>query len=183
MLVPERAKEDVIRAALPWWLRSLRHGLDLVAAALIAAAMTVLAGIFALMNLEIFARTILGRSTLIADEYAGYGFAFIIMAGLIFAHRSGALLNVDAAVRRFEPRWRAGALTLASLVSLALCAFSAYAGYKLWGLSYLFGSTSAFASDTPLWIPQLVVPVGFALLSLSFTEEFCSRAMLAAKGR
>ncbi|MEZ5932638.1 MAG: TRAP transporter small permease [Alphaproteobacteria bacterium] len=172
----EIADPSAAAAALPSWLRGLRRGLDLLAGLLAAVAMSALALVFCLMNVEIVSRYLFGFSTLIADEYGGYGFAVIILAGLLYAHRSGALLRVEFGVGLMGRRTRASSLLVASLASLLLCGFSAYAGYQAWALSLLFDSRSAFASTTPLWIPQAAMPVGFALLSLSFAEECLSRA-------
>lgn len=183
MLIPEREDEPETRAALPTWLRGLRRGLDLVAAALLLVAMAVLVLVFGLMNVEIVSRTLFGVSTLIADEYGGYGLALVIMAGLTYAHRSGALLHVDFGRRLMGRRTRAVSLSLASALSFAAACFAAYVGYKTWALSLLFGSTSAFSSGTPLWLPQGAVPLGFAILALSFAEEFLSRAMIAGRRR
>lgn len=164
-------------AALPPWLRGLRRGLDLLSGALLVIAMVVLAMVFVLMNVEIISRSVFGVSTLISDEYGGYGFALVISAGLMYAHRTGALLSVDFGAGLMGRRARLVSLFLASLASFAAACFAGYAGYKTWALSWLFDSTSAFASSTPLWLPQIVVPIGFALLALSFGEEALTRTL------
>lgn len=181
MLIPERKDEPEILAALPSWLRGLRHTLDVAAAVFMAVAILVLVLVFCLMNVEIFSRTLKGVSTLIADEYAGYGFALTIMAGLTWTHRSGGLLRVDFGVDRMRPRARRVSLALASLVSALAAAFVAYVGYKTWALSWLFGSASAFASNTPLWVPQTALPLGFGFLALSFAEDLLSRSFHAMR--
>jgi len=179
--IPERQDEPDLQAALPRWLRGLQRALDIVAGGLLAVAIVVLILVFCLMNVEIFSWTLFGESTLVADEYAGYGFALVIMAGLTYAHRSGALLHVEFGRQLMGRRTRAISLALASVVSLAASGFAAYVGYKTWALSWLFGSTSAFSSDTPLWLPQAAVPIGFSILALSFAEEFLRRTTIALK--
>lgn len=164
--------------AEPAWARALRRTLDALAFAALIVAGATLVGVLVLMNVEIVVRYLFGSSTLIADEYAGYGLAVAVLMGFVYAHRRNALLRVDIAAERLAGR-RAGqaVLGLAALLSLALAVFSAYAGYKTLALSLLFQSTSAFASETPLWIPQLVMPVGFGLLALSFAEEALRRIL------
>lgn len=181
LLLPERAGTPAQQAALPSWLRGLRRGLDIVAGGLLALAMLVLVLVFGLMNVEIVSRSLFGVSTLVSDEYSGYGFALLIMAGLMYAHRAGALLQVEFGGRLMGRRTRSVSLALASLASLAAAGLAAVSGYRTWALSWLFDSTSNFASSTPLWLPQLVVPVGLALLALSFAEEFLTRAWIAAR--
>lgn len=181
MLIPERENESETWAVLPIWLRGLRRALDVMAGGLLVVSIAVLGLIFCLMNVEIFSRTLFGVSTLVADEYAGYGFALVIMAGLTYAHRSGALLHVDIGRRLMGRQTRALSLAFASLASLVVACFAAYVGYSTWALSWLFESTSAFSSGTPLWLPQAAVPVGFSILALSFAEEFLSRTILTLR--
>lgn len=175
MLLPLRSEPTEHRSALPHWLRRLGAILDYTATIMLGLAMIVLALIFCLMNIEIVGRSLLRSSTLLSDEYGGYGFALVICAGLMYAHRSDALLNVGFGVTLLPPPVRVFADGIATLVSFVAAAFSAYAGYTAWSLSWLFDSTSAFASETPLWIPQAAIPLGFSLLALSFLEEFLRR--------
>jgi len=155
----------------PSWARALRQGLDALATVSLWIAGLTLVAILILMNVEIVVRYLFGSSTLIADEYAGYGFAVLILTGFVYAHRRRAFLRVDIAARRLRGRPGRVVLALAALFGMVVAIFSAYAGYKTLALSMLFGSTSAFASETPLYLPQLVLPVGFGLLALSFAEE------------
>lgn len=149
----------------------MRRILDALAVAALWIAGLTLVAILILMNVEIVVRYLFGSSTLIADEYAGYGFAILILTGFVYAHRRRAFLRVDIAASRLRGRPGRAVLAVASLFGMAVAIFSAYAGYKTLALSLLFGSTSAFASETPLYIPQLVLPFGFGLLALSFAEE------------
>jgi len=155
----------------PGWARVLRRTLDGVALAALWLAGLVLVAILILMNVEIVVRYLFGTSTLIADEYAGYGFAVLILSGFVYAHRRRALLRVDFAASRLRGRFGRVVLALAALLSMVVAIFSAYAGYQTLSLSILFQSTSSYTSQTPLWIPQAVLPVGFGLLALSFGEE------------
>jgi len=175
MLLPQRGDPNNSQLALPPWLRRLGAALDYVAMVLLGLAIVVLALIFCLMNIEIIARSLFGLSTQLSDEYGGYGFAVVICMGLMYAHRSDALLNVDFGLAIMPVRLRVLANGLASLGSLLATGFAAYAGYSLWSFSWMFDSTSAFTSETPLWLPQVVIPIGFGLLSLSFLEEFMRR--------
>ncbi|MCF3935482.1 TRAP transporter small permease [Acuticoccus sp. M5D2P5] len=157
--------------AEPRWARGLRRGLDAVAIVALWIAGLTLVAILVVMNVEIVVRYLFGTSTLISDEYAGYGFVVMILTGLIYAHRRRALLRVDFALSRLKGRAGRILLGITALFSTVLAIFSAYAGYKTFALSFLFNSTSSYASETPLWIPQSVLPIGFALLALSFAEE------------
>lgn len=158
-------------ATEPGWARLLRRTLDGVALVALWVAGLTLVAILVLMNVEIVVRYLFGTSTLIADEYAGYGFAVLILTGFVYAHRRRALLRVDFAASRLRGPFGRAVLAVAAVLSMVVAIFSAYAGYQTLALSILFQSTSSYASQTPLWIPQAVLPIGFGLLALSFGEE------------
>lgn len=161
----------------PAWARQLRRVLDAVALLALWLAGAMLAAILVLMNVEIATRYLFGFSTLIADEYAGYGFAALTMLGFTYAHRRRAFLRVDIAAQRLKGRAGRIVLGIAALLGAVVALFSAYVSYKTLSLSLLFNSTSDFASQTPLWIPQAFLPAGFAILGLSFLEEAVRRVL------
>lgn len=161
----------------PSWARLVRRVLDTVALVALWLAGATLAAILVLMNVEIATRYLFGFSTLIADEYAGYGFAALTMLGFIYAHRRRAFLRVDIAASRLKGRAGRIVLGLAALLGAVVAFFSVYVSYKTLALSLLFKSTSDFASQTPLWMPQAFIPAGFVLLGLSFLEEAMRRIL------
>ena len=63
-----------------------------------------------LMNVEVFARYLFGKSTLIADEYGGYFYAWIVLLGAVHLLRSDKYLTVTLAdrppLRRVRRTWR-----------------------------------------------------------------------------
>lgn len=161
----------------PSWARHIRRTLDAAALAALLLACAILVAILVLMNVEIVSRYLFGVSTLIADEYAGYGFAVLILLGFTYAHRRGAFLRVDLAATYLRGSIGRPVYSMGALLSMGLALFSLYVSYRTFALSWLFGSTSSFVSETPLWIPQAVLPAGFFLLALSFAEEAIRRLL------
>lgn len=123
-----------------------------------------------LIGVEILVRGSFGISTLIADEYSGYLFVWITMIGFVHALRIGAFLRVSLLVGRFGPKGKAMTDLLAAAVGIAVSAICVYATAILLLASVRFGTVSIQPSATPLWIPQLILPVGFALLCLLYLE-------------
>jgi TRAP-type C4-dicarboxylate transport system permease small subunit len=150
----------------------MRKALDtlyLSAAALAALFMVALLGMVLL--------SILGRQFHFhvpgTDAYAGY-----LMAGsgfLALAHtlKRGEHIRVTLLLGALTGRWKKGleiwAFGFASLLSVVI-AF--YAGRLAWQ-SRTFHDISTASDATPLWIPQLAMALGTAILAIAFIDEFC----------
>jgi len=128
------------------------------AAGLLLVALTVLIGV------EILVRGVAGKSTLIADEYSGYLFVWITMIGFAHALQSGAFLRVDNLVSRMGPRGQALADVLSATAGVLVSGACVYATGTLTMASWRFGTVSIQPSATPLWIPQLILPIGYVVL-------------------
>ena len=106
------------------------------------------------------------------DAYAGY-----LMAGagfLALAHtlkrgehiRVTLLINaLNGGTRRALELW-----ALALAVGLA-CLAAFYSGRLAWQ-SYQFNDVSTSNDATPLWLPQLSMAIGTAVLTIAFIDEF-----------
>lgn len=147
------------------------RALDRLAAGLLMVSTLMLAAMVVLINVEVAGRYIFGFSTLVADEYAGYLFTWIVLAGFLHALRSDALLRVGIVLDRLSGRPRALLDLVNALLGIVLCAIVAYAAWRTVSTSLLFQTASSHASRTPLWIPQLAMPVGMALLGVGFLER------------
>ncbi len=145
------------------------------AAGLRGAAMAVsgaaVVGMMALVTFEVLRRTFAKRSTLVADEMAGYLLVAMTFLGLAPSLRGGAFIRIDT----YRDRLRGGARRAldVALVAVAL-AYAITVDWYLWDLlagTWRLGTTSIQVSRTPLWIPQAVMAVGGLLLILELVVE------------
>ena len=132
-----------------------------------------IAFLLALMTLiafgQVIARYVFDYSFVWALELVTFLFAWLIFLGMSYGVRVGSHIGVDALVKALGPR----ASRIVGAVA-ALCCI----GYALIGLvgSLRYVQTmrtiGTFAQDLPIpvWIPQIVLPLGFALLALRFAE-------------
>ncbi len=149
--------------------------LDRLSVAMMALAMLFLAAMAVLMNVEILGRTLFRTSTMIADEYSGYFFCWLFLCALTYVQRQGGLLKVEILTNRLSGR---PALALEVFASLACALLTAILAWTTWETvisSLDFGSTSLSIAETPLWIPQLIMPLGLGIVTLSFLETAYSR--------
>ena len=125
-----------------------------------------------LINVEVIARYFLNLSTLISDEYSAYLFVGCSFLGFAYAFRKGNFLRVNTLIGRLPP----SSFKYFHLASLFLgFLFSAILTYELIKLpytSYLYNSKSIQPSSTPLFIPQLILPIGMASMTLAFLNDF-----------
>jgi TRAP-type C4-dicarboxylate transport system permease small subunit len=162
------------------WVRTAAQ-LDRLGEVLLALSALMLLLMLALMGTEIVTRALLRTSTQVSDEYSGYLFTWMTMAGFYYAQRSDRFLRVDSLRGRLSPRARAAADAVTSLLGATLIAVLLYATWATFRTSIAFDSRSIQPSQTLLWIPQLVMPAGLALLLVAFLHS-SAMAFLRALG-
>jgi len=136
-----------------------------------------LIALLSLINVEVVARYVFGGSTLVADEYGGYLMAWITMLGAIHLLRADRHLTMTWMVDRLSPRVQNLVGICAALIGLVISGVLLYSTYLLVASSVRFGTTSIQPSATPLVWPQLILPLGYALLCLAYVEEILRRLL------
>ena len=84
-----------------------------------------------LMNVEIAGRTLIGVSTQMSDEFAGYFFTAATMLCFLPALREGRFLRVEGLVALAPARIRAAAEAFAALLGAGTCLVLASATWEL----------------------------------------------------
>jgi TRAP-type C4-dicarboxylate transport system permease small subunit len=164
-------------------LERLGQLLDRLQAWMLAASAVLLVGTAVLMNVEIISRTLFSRSTQISDEYAGYFFGALSVLCMVAALRSDRFLRVDGLIMRLPAMAQALLEGAGALIGAGVSAVLTWMTAKLALASWTIGSVSLQISQTPLWIPQAVLPLGFGILTISFIEFGLRRALALATGR
>ncbi len=151
----------------------LIEGLSTGGAFLSAAGMLF---IVALVVLEIFLRAVLNTSTLVSSEYGGYALVFLILTGLAYTMKEDGLIRINLLTSHFSANGKRIADIISGLLGAAITAFALkYAVsmvYETWDLEM----TADTIAETPLWIPQLAIPVGLALLLIQIIAFIARRA-------
>ena len=150
--------------AIPWAVDRLS-----VALGYLAGAMYVVLAFF--ITYDVLARkwgSYLGLpTTQVTDEISGYMLALAATWGLAYALRSGSHVRIDVVFPYLTPRLK----VVADLLALLLMAlFAAVVSWKIWALvadSWQSGLRSSTYLLTPLYVPQIILGVGFTLLALA----------------
>jgi len=124
-----------------------------------------------LINVEVLGRYFFNFSTLIADEYGAYLFAWCSFLGFAQSFRNGNFLRVDVFIKRLPHPYFKYFHLLACSLGFVFSVTITYEVAKLPYSNYIFGSNSTQPSNTPLFIPQLVLPIGMASMAIVFLNE------------
>lgn len=162
-------------------LRAIDRGLGSVSLVGVRVSGVCLVLIFLFINVEVMGRYVFGFSTLIADEYSSYFFVWLTFLGFAETLRRGQFLRVNIVLNHVSPRIADALQGIAALVSAGLCGVLAYCVGQTVYMSFLFGSVSLAFSQTPLVLPQAIMPVALVLLALVFLNEGIRRLRSASR--
>jgi TRAP-type C4-dicarboxylate transport system permease small subunit len=144
-------------------------GLGVVLGGLLIAALVLL------VASEVVLRSAFDVSLLVADEYSGYIVVALVFLGIPYALFHDALLRVDFLFERLKGKRREALSLLFDLCCLAVTAVLGLYLTRMVIASYERGTFSSTPAMTPLWFPQLVMPIGLALTALILLSRIAGR--------
>jgi len=125
-----------------------------------------IAGMGVAVVYEIAARSLFDEPTIWAQEVSVYLLIALAFLGLAPTHAADEHIRIDLLTRRLGPRVQL-LLRAATLVAIATySAVAAYGGIEMVRQSLRFGRRSLTLLSVPVWIPQLLIPLGMGLLAL-----------------
>ena len=105
------------------------------------------------------------------DAYAGYFMAAAGFLSLAHTLKRGEHIRVTLLLSSLRGRAHRGLEIWALFAASALALLSAWYSARLVWQSHLFNDVSTGNDATPLWIPQLAMAVGTAILAVAFIDE------------
>lgn len=124
-----------------------------------------------LITVEVAGRTLLGKSTLICDEYTGYILCAMTFLGAAYSLQEGAFLRVDILYERFGDRFRQVVDILNWIVGLVYVLFLFRFCYSVFMYSLEKNVVSISFSRTKLAYPQSVMLIGCSMLLVQIIVE------------
>jgi len=159
-------------------VRALLALIDRLSAAAAVVAAACLVALAVIVLAEVAAVTLFNRSLEFTWEYGAFLMAGAFFLGLPWTLNSGGHVRVQLLHESLPPRARHGLDLAATVVGLAVAGFLTAALAKLAWSSWVDGSTTFTATATPLVVPQGMVTVGAALLTL----QLVARAVRLVRG-
>ena len=151
--------------------RMLSKLIDVLATYANLIAVFCLVAMTLLINVEVFSRTFFGVSTLISEEWSSYMLVYMIFLGLASTYRQDALLRVEVIFMRLHKKHQDLIRLICLLLAIVFVVLFDYELTRFVLSSYLSGLKSISFSETPLYIPQIAMPIGVALLGLQLLRD------------
>ena len=136
---------------------------------------SVLGGIFtgvmtAIITYAVVARYVLRQPVGWSEEFSNYLMVWAVFLGAAYALKEDAHIGVDLLLSKLPPRVKSFFLLFHCVIGLIFCSILLCKGVELVRYSIDLGNRS-IATSFPLFIPQLAVPVGSAMLILQLFAQ------------
>ncbi len=128
-----------------------------------------------LILVEITLRYFFNTSTMRADEYSGYLYLALVCFGFGHTFVRDGHIRITFLTAKLSTKASSWIDICAGLVTVALLLFALYRTARLAWDSYQTGVVSEAVSATPLFIPQLALPIGFALFIIAVISFILQR--------
>jgi len=135
-------------------------------------ASAILVAIVAFIVYEIVLRTTFHTSSFVLDEFVGYGVATMTFLSLAIALKDGAFIRVNLVIANLNEKWRRMFELAACAIGGSLFGFISFSFGRLVVRDFQRGTTSHTIAETPLWIPEGIMLIGLAILTLQFFALF-----------
>jgi C4-dicarboxylate transporter DctQ subunit len=107
-------------------------------------------------------------SDIFSVEMSEYLLVFICFISIPYILREGRHVRVDALVQLLSPKSRWRVELIASILAMGFCVLVVWKAAGVTLLNYQRGFRSASLVSLPLWIPYLIITLGFLILSLQY---------------
>jgi TRAP-type C4-dicarboxylate transport system permease small subunit len=116
---------------------------------------------------EIFIRYFFDLSTMIADEYSGYLYLASIFLGLAYAFEQNAHIRINIITSKLTLKTNNIIDVIAGVITILVLLFVVYRTILFAWDAYELEMLSEAVSETPLYLTQIVMPIGTVLFVLS----------------
>lgn len=142
----------------------------------IAAAVRILAGmglvtLTTLIVAEIGSRLLFNSSLLVVEELAGYLVIATTLLGASLAIRNDTLFQVGFLYTALPPRVKRVLGLVYITLAISICGVLTWHSSLLVMSSFSRGNVAPTVMMTPLWIPQLLLPLGLSVMILFLFER------------
>jgi TRAP-type C4-dicarboxylate transport system permease small subunit len=129
---------------------------------------------------QIFFRNFLDMSIFGADQMLRLLVLWVALLGAIAASREGKHIHVDAIARWLPDRVKSGVVAMTDLFTLVVCLVLAWQSLRFMQSARESGEM-AFGT-LPVWVAELILPLGFTLIALRYGLRFWHHVQ-QARGR
>lgn len=126
-----------------------------------------LSGMVILVLVQIFLRNFFNSGIIGGDSIVKHLVLWVGFLGAGLATREASHIRIDVASKIFPDRVRPYLQLVVDLFSVTVCAILVYASYHFVAIEYEDKGTIPFY-DIPVWIMEIIIPIGFLIITLRF---------------
>ena len=119
---------------------------------------------------NVFVRYVLKSNIHWAMEFTVIAFAWLIFLGAAWGIKIGAHIGVDTLINLFSNKVKRQISIFAAILCIVYGIFILIGSYNYVSKIYTIGILSQDIKWLPQWMPRVVMPIGYALIILRFTE-------------
>jgi len=160
----------------------VRKALDTLYDAAAWAAAFFMVGVLLMVLASVFGR-MFSFNLRGSDAYAGYSMAAAAFLAAAHTLKRGEHIRVTLLLERFGARTTHLMELWCHVAGTFFCAALAFYSARLVWQSYTFNDISQGNDATPLWIPQISMALGAAILLLAMVDDLVLHAMHRARQR
>lgn len=149
-------------------MQRLSAGLARLIGALGATTLVVMT---VMVIVDIVMRTLFQRSLGFVEQITGYLVVLVTLFGVAITFREGAMFRVSFLYDHFPVAVQRALGVLYMLAAAAFCALMLWYTSLLVSSSFTRGKIAATELETPLYVPQLVLPAGFLVLLVFIVDR------------
>lgn len=155
---------------------------DAIAVFIRIVAGTILVFLTLLVALEVVSRSFFNVSFHMVEEVTGYLVVALTLLGAGLSLRDGTMFRVEFLFDKLPQSIKSGLFVAFSLLGVGMCGVLIWQTCRLVASSYARGNVAPTVLMTPLWIPQMLLPFGLAVIAV-FLIEHLLRQLRLYRGR
>ena len=129
--------------------------------------------------IQIILRNVFSSGIAWGDPLVRYLVLWVGFIGASLATREGKHITIEVFSRWLPERGNRYLQAISNLASALVCALLVFAGWTFVSNEAQMGGTTFL--QIPLWIPQIIIPVAFAMMTLRFLLRFFAELVRIAK--
>lgn len=119
-----------------------------------------------LITMDVVLRYVFNQPTQFTTELTGYLMAGVTFLGLAYTLMKGRHIRIEVVTSRLRPMARKRLELVVSMIGLAFLAVCLKPAWVMVWESYIYESEVLGVLSTPLYLPQLLVPIGISVILL-----------------
>jgi len=124
-----------------------------------------------LIGLEVLLRSLFNTTTHISTEYSTYFFIALVSLGLGYTMKEDGHIRITLLTGRLKGKPKMIQELALTMLALAISAFLLYFSVLMVYDTYSLGMKADTVSETPLYIPQITIPIGVLLLTFQLISR------------